>query len=322
MPSPVKTRQDCGNCSEAKKVNSSLYKSLKLKKSEHYKLKQFTSNVKRSLGVRVKQQKLSRHQQKLSDQKLVIRNLQIKLNHSEKQVTKHNHTIGDYVKRITKLVSQNESLTSTVLGLKSTVKQKKKELAELEQYSDNIELTLKDALAEVEKKELKAKEGKLYSSDFRRLVYHQPVCDVPVKPATSGNGSSVDKPAKKKRQKVRFEVPDPRHCTSRKRRSISGSRRSRSGSNPRRRSGRKTRYNEPMVIQKQVHVHRSPDPHLLEIKKKKSLNKTGENFQEKYVNTSVQIQHLMGGDFCCREKKRCRQKKKYRSRRVKEPIEV
>ena len=49
VPSPVKTRQDCGNCSEAKKVNSSLYKSLKLKKSEHYKLKQFTSNVKRSL---------------------------------------------------------------------------------------------------------------------------------------------------------------------------------------------------------------------------------------------------------------------------------
>ena len=53
-----------------------------------------------------------------------------------------------------------------------------------------------------------------------------------LKPATSGSGSSVDKPAKKKRQKVCFEVPDPRHCTSRKRRSITGIRRSRSGSNP------------------------------------------------------------------------------------------
>ena len=30
-----------------------------------------------------------------------------------------------------------------------------------------------------------------------------------LKPATSGNGSSVDKPAKKKRQKVCFEVPYP-----------------------------------------------------------------------------------------------------------------
>ena len=115
VPSPVKTRQDCRNCSGSKKVNFSLYKSLKLEKSEHYKLKQFTSNVKRSLGVRVIKQKLSRHQQKLSDQKLVIRNLKIKLDHSEKQVTKHHHTIHDYVKQISKLVSQNESLTSTVL---------------------------------------------------------------------------------------------------------------------------------------------------------------------------------------------------------------
>ena len=118
VPSPVKTRQDCGNRSGAKKVNSSLYKTLKLKKSEHYKLKQFTSNVKRSLGVRVKKQKLSRHQQKLSDQKLVIRNLKIKLNHSEKQI------IDDYVKQISKLVSQNESFTNTVLELKSTAEEK------------------------------------------------------------------------------------------------------------------------------------------------------------------------------------------------------
>ena len=47
---------------------------------------------------------------------------------------------------------------------------------------------------------------------------------------------------------------------------------------------------EPMVIQKQGHVHQSPDPHLLEIK---SLNKTVEKCEEKYINASMQIQHLM-----------------------------
>ena len=179
VTTPVKTRQECGNCSVAKKVNSSLQKSLKLEKSKQHKLKRFASNVKKSLNLKAQKQKISRHEQRLADQKITIRKLQIKLNHVERQLLKSHRSNDNHTKDVSKLVLENESLRKTVHDLQRTITQQKTEIAKLHQYSEDLELTLKDN--QLEKKELKTKKGKAYSSDLRCLVYNQLVCDVPVK---------------------------------------------------------------------------------------------------------------------------------------------
>ena len=53
VATPVKTCRDCGNCSRAKKANSSLQKSIELAKIDNGKLNRFTSNVEKSLNFRV-----------------------------------------------------------------------------------------------------------------------------------------------------------------------------------------------------------------------------------------------------------------------------
>ena len=66
---PVKTRRDCFNCSSVEKANSSLQKTLKTEKSKHHQLKSFTAGIKKNLNLKAQKQKLSRHGQKIDEQK-------------------------------------------------------------------------------------------------------------------------------------------------------------------------------------------------------------------------------------------------------------
>ena len=66
---PVKTRRDCFNCSSVQKANSSLPKTLKTEKCKHHQLNSFTAGIKKNLNLKAQKQKLSRHGQKIDEQK-------------------------------------------------------------------------------------------------------------------------------------------------------------------------------------------------------------------------------------------------------------
>ena len=185
VTTPVKTRRDCENCSGVKKANSSLRKSLKLLKTDNGKLKKFTSNVKKSLNFRVQKQKLTRHGQKINDQKCVIRNLLIQLRHTEIRLSKVLKNNDELIKEKDKLLCENSKLIQEISQLKSSLKSEIAEHNNLKRYSQNIELTLKDAISKESESrtdgKITIKTGKSYTPDIRKMVYQQLTCDVPVK---------------------------------------------------------------------------------------------------------------------------------------------